>query len=76
MASIVGWKNCPVCGGLFYVNSKDWAFKRQVMTGKNSSELMYFCKWSCLQKFNIPYEKRIEENRKRAGRKKTKKEES
>lgn len=56
-----GWKTCPECGHQFFVGDVEcWVYKRYVSVDGNS-HLRYFCKWSCLRKFD----QRYEENKKK-----------
>lgn len=48
---------CPVCGKLHWPCDLDnYAFRKIVKT-KNGSETLYFCKWSCLRKWEKDQEK-------------------
>lgn len=68
-----GYRNCDCCGKEFFINSLgDYAFKRVLKAG-NTNKTAYFCKYSCMKKFDDQYEKetikRREEAQKRAWRK-------
>ena len=48
------YKNCPTCGKEFFVPQlDDWVFKRY--RRDKTKELMYFCKWSCVRKWDAEH---------------------
>lgn len=50
------WKECPECGKPFPVGDVgSYAFKRYI-SENGKSHIAYFCKWSCLRKFDKHYE--------------------
>ena len=49
------YKVCPTCGKEFYIpNLDEWVFKRH---GKNNYR--FFCKWSCLRKFDETHVRKL-----------------
>lgn len=50
------WKVCPECGRKFFVNEcESWAYRRYT-SQKGLGGIKYFCKWSCLVKYDREYE--------------------
>lgn len=50
------WKKCPECGKPFLVGDVgNYAYKRYISVN-GCSHVAYFCKWSCLRKFDQRYE--------------------
>lgn len=60
-----GWKNCPECGKLFFVPEATWVYRRYV-ADKDGGKLTYFCKYSCLLKFDTRYEEEKKRKKKLA----------
>ena len=49
-------RTCPVCGKLHYPpDLNSYAYKRVVKRGRETLTL-YFCKWSCLRKWEKEHE--------------------
>lgn len=68
-----GHRHCDCCGKEFFVTSTtDYTFNRVLKIGETNKTL-YFCKYSCMKKFDDQYEqdkiKHMEEAQKRAWRK-------
>ena len=49
--------NCATCGKEMFVPVANmWAYKRGYYLGEGSTK--YFCKWSCMRKFEKEYEEK------------------
>jgi len=45
------WKTCPICGKYFFVpNCSDWVYKRWYK--RRDWKIEYFCKWSCMRRYD------------------------
>ena len=63
LRKIGAWKACPECGRKFFVNECDsWAYRRYT-SQKGLGGVKYFCKWSCLVKYDREYEEKKKQQR-------------
>lgn len=57
IAKIVGWRNCPHCGKLFFVTTSEWCYKEVIQKDSQYKGTFYYCSWSCFRKGSYRYRK-------------------
>ena len=56
--------SCPTCGKSFYILEPDmWVYKMNPTLKPGIQTLLYFCKYSCLTKYQDEYEKQLKVRR-------------
>ena len=65
-----GYKICPVCGKKFFVPDFDiWVFKRSANENFRHSEVLYFNKYECKNKYDKKYEEELHRRKVEAAKK-------